>query len=93
MGALATDRLMGIIQADPAKYGYLMDQIETPEFTSHIIWALYNDPDLSKLSGQTVIGAEEAIKYGIRDEGGRQPPSYRETHKVAPHVHYPVVIR
>lgn len=93
MGALATDRLMGIIKADPAKYGYLMDQIETPEFTGHIIWALYEDPELSKLSGHTLIGAEEAVKYGIRDEGGRQPPSYRETHKVAPHVHYPVVIR
>ena len=93
MGALATDRLMGIIAADPDKFGYLREQIETPEFTGHIIWALYNDPKLSDLNGETVIGAEMAIKYGIKDEGGRQPPSYRDTHKVAPHKNYPVVIR
>jgi NAD(P)-dependent dehydrogenase (short-subunit alcohol dehydrogenase family) len=93
MGALATDRLLAIIAADPEKYGYLRDQIETPEFTGHIIWALYNDPKLAELSGETLIGAEAAVSYGITDEGGRQPPSYRETHKVVPHKHFPVVIR
>jgi NAD(P)-dependent dehydrogenase (short-subunit alcohol dehydrogenase family) len=93
MGALATDRLKGIIAADPEKFGYLQDQIETPEFTGHIIWALYNDPQLMEISGQTVIGAEMAVRYGLKDEGGRQPPSYRDTHKVAPHAHYPVIIR
>lgn len=93
MGALATDRLMAIIAADPEKYGYLQDQIETPEFTGHVIWALYNDPGLMAKSGQTLIGAELAVEYGITDEGGRQPPSYRDTHKVAPHQHYPLVIR
>lgn len=93
MGALATDRLKAIIAADEKKYGYLRDQIETPEFTGHVIWALYNDPELARISGQTQIGAELGVKYGIQDEDGRQPPSYRDTHKVAPHVHYPVVIR
>jgi NAD(P)-dependent dehydrogenase (short-subunit alcohol dehydrogenase family) len=93
MGALATDRLLAIIAADPVKYGYLKGQIETPNFTGHVIWSLYNDPKLLELSGQTVIGAEMAVKYGIQDEGGRQPPSYRDTYKVAPHQHYPVVIR
>jgi NAD(P)-dependent dehydrogenase (short-subunit alcohol dehydrogenase family) len=93
MGALATDRLMAIIAADPDKYGYLREQIESPEFTGHVIWALWNDPQLMELSGQTLIGAELAVKYGITDEGGRQPPSYRDTHKVAPHQHYPLVIR
>ncbi|MCE7796725.1 SDR family NAD(P)-dependent oxidoreductase [Sphingobium sufflavum] len=93
MGALATDRLLGMIAADPDKYGYLRNQIETPEFTGHVIWALYNDPQLSALNGQTVIGAEMAVKYGIQDEGGRQPPSYRDTHKIVPHTHHPLVIR
>lgn len=93
MGALATDRLLAIIASDQEKYGYLRNQIETPEFTGHVVWALHNDPKLAEISGQTLIGAELAIKYGIRDEGGRQPPSYRDTHKVVPHVHYPVVIR
>jgi len=93
MGALATDRLIAIIAADPEKYGYLKNQIETPEFTGHIVWALYNDPALMEISGQTVIGAELAVKYGIADAGGVQPPSYRETHKVSPHQNYPNIIR
>ncbi|MCJ2180873.1 SDR family NAD(P)-dependent oxidoreductase [Novosphingobium album (ex Hu et al. 2023)] len=93
MGALATDRLLGMIEADPEKFGYLRDQIETPEFTGHVIWGLYNDPNLAELNGETVIGAEMAVKYGIKDEGGRQPPSYRDTHKVVPHKHHPLVIR
>jgi NAD(P)-dependent dehydrogenase (short-subunit alcohol dehydrogenase family) len=93
MGGLRTDRLKRMIAAEPAKYGHLTDTLETPQFTGHIIWALYNDPKLMEMSGQTVIGAEIAVKYGIKDEGGRQPPSYRDTHKVAPRVQYPGVVR
>ena len=93
MGALLTDRLRQVIASDPAKYGHLENVAETPEFTGHIIWALFNDPQLMEMSGQTVIGAEMALKYGIRDQGGRQPRSYRETHKVAPRIQYPNIIR
>jgi NAD(P)-dependent dehydrogenase (short-subunit alcohol dehydrogenase family) len=93
MGGLSTARLKRLIASDPAKYAHLTDTLETPEFTGHIIWALYNDPKLMEMSGQTVIGAEMAVKYGIKDEGGRQPPSYRDTHKVAPRVQYPAVVR
>jgi len=93
MGALATDRLLGMIEAEPEKFGYLRDQIETPEFTGHVIWGLFTDPNLADLNGQTVIGAEMAVKYGITDEGGRQPPSYRHTHQIVPHQHHPLVIR
>ena len=93
MGALATDRLLAMIEADPEKYGYIRALLETPEFTGHVIWSLFNDPSLQDKSGQTLIGAELAREYGITDEDGRQPPSYRDTHKVAPHQNYPVVIR
>ncbi|WP_313442518.1 SDR family NAD(P)-dependent oxidoreductase [Novosphingobium sp.] len=93
MGALATNRLLGMIEADPEKFNYLRDQIETPEFTGHVIWALHSDPELASISGETVIGAEMAVKYGVTDEGGRQPPSYRATHKVAPRGYHPLVIR
>ena len=41
-----------MIEADPEKFGYLRDQIETPEFTGHVIWALYNDPKLTELSAR-----------------------------------------
>jgi hypothetical protein len=40
-----------------------------------------------------VIGAEMAVKYGFTDVEGRQPPSYRDTHKIAPRVQYPNVVR
>ena len=93
MGALMTDRLKRVIDSDPAKYGHLVKVTETPEFTGQVIWALWNDPQLMQMSGQTVIGAEMAAKYGIKDQGGRQPRSYRDTHQVAPHVQYPNIIR
>lgn len=93
MGALATDRLLAMIADDPAKYGYLRDHLETPEFTGHVIWGLYCDPDLAKRNGQTLIGAELAREYGITDEGGRQPPSSRDVHGVIPHQNHALVIR
>lgn len=93
MGALLTDRLLQLIDSDRKKYGYIENFAETPEFTGHVIWALYNDPNLNTLNGKTVIGAEEALRYGIQDVGGKQPPSFRDTHKVAPHTQYPNVIR
>ena len=93
MGALLTDRLKQVIASDPVKYGHLENAAETPEFTGHIIWALFNDPKLMDMSGQTVIGAEMAVKYGIKDQGGRQPRSYRDTHNVAPRIQYPNIIR
>jgi hypothetical protein len=93
MGALLTERLRMVISGDPAKYAFLNDRIETPEFTGHIIWALYNDQRRMELAGQTVIGAELAIKYRLQDEGGRQPPSCRDMHDVAPRVQYPNIVR
>ncbi len=93
MGALLTDRLLQLIASDRDKYGYLEGITETPEFTGHIIWEVFNDPERDSLNGQTRIVAEEARRYGIRDANGRQPPSYRDTHKVAPSIHYPYVIR
>lgn len=93
MGTLLTDRLRQVIASDPAKFGHIERSAETPEFTGHVIWALYNDPQLMEMSGQTVIGAEMALKYGIKDQGGRQPRSYRDTHQVAPRVQYPNIIR
>jgi NAD(P)-dependent dehydrogenase (short-subunit alcohol dehydrogenase family) len=93
MGALATGRLLGMIEADPAKFGHLPAMLEPPEFTGDVIWALANDPALAALSGQTLIGAELGRKYGVTRPDGTYPPSARDTHKVAPREQYPVVIR
>jgi NAD(P)-dependent dehydrogenase (short-subunit alcohol dehydrogenase family) len=91
MGGLITDRVKEIFAADPAKYAPMQGRMETPEFTGEVIWALFNDPDLMAMSGQTVIGAEMGEKYGIVDAGGNRPPSCRSTHG-APRIQYPHVI-
>jgi NAD(P)-dependent dehydrogenase (short-subunit alcohol dehydrogenase family) len=93
MGALMTDRLKAVIASDPEKYAHLTDSFESPEFTGHIIWALYHAPDRNALSGQTLIGAELAVQYGVKDEGGRQPPSYRDTYGVMPPPRFDRIIR
>lgn len=93
MGALLTDRLRQLIMSDEAKYGHLWGRAESPEFTGHVIWAMANDSEISAMSSETVIGAEMAIKYGLTDIEGRQPPSYRDTHKIAPRKQYPNIIR
>ena len=93
MGSLLTDRVRAIIASNPVKFGRILDTAETPELTGHVIWALYNDPELMDVTGQTLIGAELAVKYGIKDEGDRQPPSYRELFDVHPHRQYPHVMR
>jgi NAD(P)-dependent dehydrogenase (short-subunit alcohol dehydrogenase family) len=91
MGPLLSERVKALIAANPEKFRNLT--LETTEFTGHIIWALYNDPKLLERSGQTVIGAELASEYGIKDVGDKQPPSYREMFKLAPHVQYRRIIR
>ncbi|MGE2690501.1 SDR family NAD(P)-dependent oxidoreductase [Mycolicibacterium pulveris] len=93
MGSLLTDRVRKIIASNPKKFGHILDTAETPELTGHVIWALYGDPDRLNVSGQTLIGAELAVKYGITDEDGRQPPSYRELFDVHPHQQQAHVIR
>lgn len=93
MGAVLTDRLKDIIASDPAKYGALEAGSESPEFTGHLIWALYNDPKMMEKTGKTIIGAELALEYGVKDAGGKQPPSYRDTHGVWPHEYFDREIR
>jgi NAD(P)-dependent dehydrogenase (short-subunit alcohol dehydrogenase family) len=93
MGALATERLLAMIEADLAKYGHLAAALEDPAYTGHVIWALYNDPEMTTHSGETLIGAEAGKRYGICDANGRYPSSARDTHNVEPRVQYPLVIR
>ncbi|GAB3102269.1 SDR family NAD(P)-dependent oxidoreductase [Aestuariicella hydrocarbonica] len=93
MGALQAERLQMVIDSDPDKYRYLLEHTETPEFTGHVIWHIYNDPERMQLSGQTVIGAEMAIKYDFQDSNGRQPASCRAAHGVEPRIQHPYIIR
>ncbi len=78
-GILLTDKLRSAFDGgDPDALTKFAEQAETPEFTGHLIDALYRDPALSEVSGHTVIGAELGQRYGITDDAGRRPPSHRE---------------
>ena len=92
LGPLRTARTSWAAQRHPGQYDELLKVAETPEFTGKLIAALYNDPELMEKSGQALIGAELGELYGIRDEGGRQPPSYRERFG-SPRTQHPAVVR
>jgi len=78
LGILLTDKLRSAFEGKPEALAGFAEHAETPEFTGHLIDALYNDPALADMSGQALIGAELGQQYGITDEGGRTPPSHRE---------------
>lgn len=77
MGMLKTDRTRRVMDADAAKYAGFWDIAENPEFTGHLISAIYRDPKRMDKSGQVIIGAELALEYGLKDIDGKQPPSHR----------------
>jgi NAD(P)-dependent dehydrogenase (short-subunit alcohol dehydrogenase family) len=79
MGLLKTERTE-VALSDPelAKhYAHLLETMETPELSGHVIHALARDPHRMERSGCIWIGAELAQEYGIREADGRQPPSHR----------------
>lgn len=92
MGPLRTERSERTLSDHPEQYEGFMAQAETPEFNGRLILAMYEDPDLADLNGQTVIGAEIAQRYGVSEDGGRQPPSYRDM-LGAPRIPHPAIVR
>ena len=78
LGPLLTERTEVVLRHRGEQYDDFMAMAETPEFNGRVIHALANDPALMEKSGQTLVTAELAIEYGLTDEGGKQPPSYRE---------------
>ena len=92
MGILLTEKFVAAFDGHPEALAETANHAETPGFTGAVLDALYRDPALGELTGQTVIGAELAARYGITDEGGRIPPSHREM-LGAPRTPSTVVIR
>ena len=78
LGPQRTERTDVVLRHRGEEYEDFMALAETPQFNGQVIYALAGDPKLSAKSGQTLITAELALEYGIADEGGKQPPSYRE---------------
>ena len=92
LGILLTDKLRSAFHGQPEALAGFAEHAETPEFTGHLIDAMYSDPVLADMSGHTVIGAELGQRYGITDEGGRRPPSHREM-LGAPRIPSAIVVR
>lgn len=77
LGPQLTERTRIAGEQHGEQYKAFLAQAETPEFNGRVIHALLNDPQLMKVSGQTLITAEIAPGYGITEDQGRQPPSHR----------------
>jgi len=75
-GIVSTERVIGLAEAMPQLKSQL-STFESPEFVGRVIAALHADPELASLSGKTLIAAEVARRYGLKDTGGREPASYR----------------
>jgi NAD(P)-dependent dehydrogenase (short-subunit alcohol dehydrogenase family) len=78
LGPQVTERTLAAMEARPDQYGQFLQQAETPQFNGRVIHALACDPQVMRFNGKTLITAEVAHDYGITEEGGRQPPSFRE---------------
>lgn len=78
LGPQVTERTLAAMKERPDQYGQFLQQAETPQFNGRVIHALALDPQLMRFNGKTLITAEIAREYGIMEEGGRQPPSYRD---------------
>jgi NAD(P)-dependent dehydrogenase (short-subunit alcohol dehydrogenase family) len=93
MGSLKSERLLKLMETAPARFRHLEGRLESTEFTGHVIWGLFNDPQLMELSGKTLIGAELARRYATTDLGGKYPPSVREMYQCAPPEYFPFKIK
>jgi NAD(P)-dependent dehydrogenase (short-subunit alcohol dehydrogenase family) len=93
MGSLTSERLLAMMAASPDLFRHLEGTLESTEYTGHVVWALFNDPDLMALNGRTLIGAEVGAGYGITDIDGAYPPSVRALHHCAPREQYPYKVK
>jgi hypothetical protein len=75
-GIVATERVQQMAEHS-AELKAQLPGFETPYFIGQVIAALHRDPQLPQLSGKTLIAAELAANYGIRDIDGKQPVSLR----------------
>lgn len=84
MGALTSERLLGMMEEEPEKFKHLEGQLESTGLTGHVAYALFNDPGMMAYNGKTLVGADAAKAYGITDLGGNYAPSFREQTGIAP---------
>lgn len=78
LGAQRTDRLARVAERMPELWSQYREQAEPPELNGHIIYRLATDPEVVALSGQVLITAELAARYGFTVDG-RPLISHRAT--------------
>jgi NAD(P)-dependent dehydrogenase (short-subunit alcohol dehydrogenase family) len=93
MGSLATERLLGMIEAMPDRFAHLEGTLESPDYTGHVAWAILNDPEMMRFNGRTVIGAEVGKEFGITDIKDRFPPSARIGTGASPAQYFPYKVK
>jgi NAD(P)-dependent dehydrogenase (short-subunit alcohol dehydrogenase family) len=93
MGALTSERLLGMIEAEPEKFEHLKGTLESTGLTGHLAWELFNDPKMMDYNGKTLIGAELAKSYGITDIDGKFAPSARDYSGVGPFEFHPYKVK
>lgn len=92
MGILRTERTLAALEADPDRYGDLAARTESVEFPGRVVAALWQHPERTRWSGQTVVAAELALELGVVDVDGAQPPSHRPMLGGPPAVN-PAIVR
>ena len=65
-GLVRTDAVLGAGVFD-------LSNSESPEFIGRAVLGLYSDPDLLSMSGQTLVAADLARRYGFTDIDGKTP--------------------
>lgn len=94
MGALTTERLLGMMEAMPDLRKHLEGTLESAGYTGHVAWAMFNDPDMfARYNGKVVIGAEVGREYGITDIDGKYPPSVRTSTGASPPRYAPYKVK
>jgi hypothetical protein len=76
MGPLDTERARAHIASLPPDQRPTHKR-ESPQFTGHVIVALYRSSELMALSGRALIGAELGAYFGVTDIDGTTPRSLR----------------
>jgi NAD(P)-dependent dehydrogenase (short-subunit alcohol dehydrogenase family) len=85
-GLMRTERTLANFAKDPDILGGEMSLAlsESPEFSGHVIAALFEDEDVARHNGKSLVGAEIALHYGVTDVDGSQPPSLRAVYGGGP---------
>lgn len=63
--------------------------MESPRYEGRVIGAIWDDPDMMKLTGKTLIGAELGERYGVSDLPGFNPKSLRQFYG-SPHPRFDI---